>query len=139
MKRFTKYVVIIAAVMMTFSSCRINRKSIPVAPVNTQINFDMEDLEYLGTIQGSSTQSYFIGIPLGGRPYHQGVLLNQGIIQNPIPQNRGFNNAMYDALMQMPDADFVLPLSFDVQTDVQFLGRREYLTLKCKAYKIKSK
>lgn len=139
MKRYTIYFVLLAAVLMTFSSCRINRKAVPVTPINAQINFDMDDLEYLGTITGSTTQSYFIGIPTGGRRYHQGVLLSQGLLQNPLPGARGYNNALYDALMQMPDADFVLPIAFDSQIDVQFLGRREYLTVRCKAYKIKSK
>ena len=65
-------------------------------------------------------------------------MLSSGI-QNPLPQSRGLNNAMYDALSQMPDADFVLPISYDTQVDQQFLGRREHLTIRCKAYKIKNK
>lgn len=139
MKRLTIIFVLFVGVVMTFSSCRLNQKAIPVTPINAQVNFDMDDLEYLGTVTGSTTQSYFIGIPTGGRKYHSGTLLSQAAIQNPLPQNRGYNNALYDALMQMPDADFVLPISFDTQVDIQFLGRREYLTVRCKAYKIKSK
>jgi hypothetical protein len=52
--------------------------------------------------------------------------------------NRGYNNALYDALMAKPDADFVLPVSFIVETKRMFLGRMETVTIKGRAFKIKT-
>lgn len=138
MKKYFIYLALFAAVSMTFSSCKIKQRAVVSTPLNAQINFDMDDLEYLGTVTGNTTQSYVLGLPIGGRKYHSGALLSQGLAL-PIPQSRGYQNALYDALSQMPDADFVLPVSYDTEIDQQFLGRREYLSIRCKAYKIKDK
>ena len=56
-----------------------------------------------------------------------------------VPGNRQFNNALYDALMQRENADFVLPLSSSSVRDQMFLGYRSTLTVRAKAFRIKSK
>ncbi|NNE55143.1 MAG: hypothetical protein HKN32_03915 [Flavobacteriales bacterium] len=139
MKRLLHYTVVVGVLATVLSSCTIRQKAVPMAPLNAQVNFTMDDLEYIGDVTGSATQSYVLGfIPYGGRKYHVGAMIPQGfpII---IPNNRGYNNAMYDALMQKPDADFVLPVSFEIERQQQFLGNRQMLTLRCKAFKIKGK
>ncbi len=134
-----KYLVLAAlAVVMLVSSCTMHRKAVPLTPINAQINFDMDDLEYMGDVTGQSEQSYVLFLPYGGRRYHAGSLMPQGF-SIALPNNRGYNNALYDALQQKPDADLVLPVSFEVTTYQQFLGRRDVLQIRFKAYKIKSK
>ncbi len=140
MKKYTYILVLISAVIMSMSSCTVRQKAVPLTPVNAQINFDMDDLEYIGDIVGETEQSYALGvIPYGGRKYHAGVLLPQGGLGILLPNNRGVNNALYDALMQRPDADFVMPVAYERTTEQQFLGRRVNFTVRCKAYKIKNK
>ena len=125
--------------MAGFPGCTIRQKAVPVAPINAQVNFTMDDLEYIGDVTGEATQSYLLGfIPYGGRKYHAGILVNQSLGLG-LPGLRGYNNAMYDALMQKPDVDFVLPVSYETITEQQFLGRRQMLTIRCKAYRIKNK
>ena len=138
MKKSFLLVLLAGMFMMTISSCRTTQKAVAVAPINVQVNFTMDDLVYIGDVTGTSNQSYVLGIPMGGRKFHSGVLLSSSF-GLPIPPSRGYSNALYDALTQMPDADFVLPVSYDTETDQMFMGRRENLTLRCKAYKIKSK
>ena len=137
MKRLTKYAASLSLFALILSGCTIRQKAVPIAPLNAQVNFTMDDLEYIGEVTGTATQSYVLGfIPYGGRKYHVGAMVPQGF-GVAIPNNRGYNNAMYDALMQKPNADFVLPVSFEIVRDQQFLGNRQELTLRCKAFRIK--
>lgn len=141
MKKFKYTLPILAAFALLLGSCTTQKRSVPVTPMVAQINFEMQDLEFIGDATGSSEQSYVIGLPVGGRKYHNASAVSQlGIgIGNIIPNNRGYNNALYDALTQVPNADFVLPVSVNVTTSYQFLGRREHLTVRFKAYRIKNK
>lgn len=139
MKKSLLFILLVGILMSSMTSCRTSVKAVSVAPINVQVNFDMEDLEFIGDVTGTSTQSYVMGIALGGRKYRSGVLLSQSLGLSNLTSSRGYNNAMYDALMQMPNADFVLPVSFDSDVTQMFMGRSEVLTLRCKAYKIKNK
>jgi hypothetical protein len=132
-------IILIFLVIILASSCTITRKGVPTVPMNFQINLDMTNLEYLGEVTGTSTQAYFLGIPLGGRKYTAGVSMPTGIFLPPIPHSRGMNNAMYDALLSKPDADFVLPVSYVTVRQQMFLGSKVKLTLKTKAFKLKTK
>ena len=129
---------IIVATLLVFSSCTRQFKSTPVAPVNVQVNVTMADLEYVGEVSGTSTQSYLFGVlPIGSRRFHTGVLSQQSGFLS-IPANRGTANALYDALQSQADADFVLPVSVEQTTDVMFLGNVTTYTVRAKAYKIKT-
>jgi hypothetical protein len=136
-----RILVILAGLMvMLASSCTMYQKAVPITPIYAQIIIDMDDLEYIGDVTGTAEQSYILRvIPVGGRKYRQGILLPQGGLGIQLPQSRGSANAIYDALQQKPDADVVLPVSFETTTYYQFLGRREVLTVRFKAYRIKSK
>jgi|GEM_PF-908711 len=123
------------------TSCKMYYKSVPVAPIDARVNFTTADLEYLGEIQGTATQSYLLGIiPVGGRRFHYSApgLTPSGPF-NVNFSGRGFNNAYYDALQSKPDADFVLPLGFTQEVDRMFLGRKVTINVKAKAFKIKEK
>ncbi|MFA6924211.1 MAG: DUF6567 family protein [Bacteroidales bacterium] len=137
MKKLNIIAIIIVVLMAT--SCSITKKGVPSAPISVQINLSMENLEYLGDATGTSTQSYFIGIPLGGRKYKVGTAIPQGSLAISIPQSRGMNNAMYDALISKPNADFVLPISYEINKQQMFLGSKTTLTIKTKAFRIKTK
>ena len=137
MKRHS-YLFIIAFLTILVSSCTVSRKSTPVSTFNSQVNFTMDDLEYIGDVTGTSTQSYVLGIPVGGRRYTVGALnYPAGIVG--IGANRGINNALYDALKSKPDADFILPVSFESTRNVAFLGSRVTITVRAKVFRIKSK
>jgi hypothetical protein len=126
--------------LLIFSSCSVNRKSISSAPLNATVNFTMDDLEYLGEIQGTATQNYVLGIPYGRTNYNYGRVLNQ-FMGMPVQtiQRRVISQALYTAMSQKGNADFILPLSSETKTDFLFLGRKETVTVKAKAFRIKSK
>lgn len=135
MKKILNLIVAFGAVVLV-SSCTTLSKSVATSGLNTQVNLTMDNLEYVGDVTGSATQYYALGIPVGGRKYYTasvGGLNLDGLL------NRGFNNALYDALMQKPDADFVLPLATEEKSNVMFLGRKQMITVHAKAFKIKSK
>ncbi|HOZ41057.1 MAG: hypothetical protein IPN62_04590 [Flavobacteriales bacterium] len=138
MKNFKAIHLLPLAVVLLFSSCTVYTKNIATTSVETQIQFKMEDLEYIGDVSGTATQTTLLGvIPIGGRRFHVASIGGGGLV--PVPQGRLFNNALYDALMQRENADFVLPLSSSSVQDGMFLGNKTTLTVRAKAFRIKSK
>ena len=133
-------ILLILFVTVVFTSCTITKKGIPTANMNVQVNLDMNNLEYMGEATGTSTQAYLLGvIPLNGRKNTIGVATLQVAPLVSIPQKRGVNNAMYDALKSVADADFILPVSFESTKQQMFLGCKITITVKAKAFKIKTK
>jgi hypothetical protein len=131
---------LLSLIVLVATSCTVRQKATPVSPILTTVNFNMDDLEYIGDVIGKTTQSYFLIIPYGGRRYTAGILANSGLGSGQgVPATRGWNNALYDALMSKPDADFVLPVSYETTIDQMFLGRQETLTVRAKAYRIKTR
>lgn len=135
MKKIKNLIVALGVVVFA-SSCTMMSKTVATSGLNTQVNLTMDNLEYVGEVTGNATQYYALGMPIGGRKYYTASVggLNIGSIVN-----RGYNNALYDALMQKSDADFVLPLATEETTDRMFLGRKQMITVRAKAFKIKSK
>ncbi len=123
--------------LIGLSSCTLRNKSIAGAQIEARVNFQSSDLEYVGEVTGTATQYYILGIPYGGRKWHSASTGNALI--NTQALDRAYNNALYDALNQKPDADFVLPLSSESVTNQAFLGRKVTLNVRAKAFKIKAK
>ena len=125
--------------VVAFSSCTIHQKSIPSAAINAQVNLTMSDLEFVGEVTGTSFQSYVLFIPYGGRKYHFAATTPQGLLgPTNIALSRGARNALYDALRQKPNADFVLPLSIETTRHQMFLGSKIEYTVRAKAFRIKT-
>jgi hypothetical protein len=138
MKKFKAIHLLPLAVVLLFSSCTVYTKNIATTSVETQIQFKMEDLEYIGDVSGTATQTTLFGvIPIGGRRFHVASIGGGGLVA--VPQGRLFNNALYDALMQRENADIVLPLSSSSVRNGMFLGNKTTLTVRAKAFRIKSK
>ena len=125
-------------ILITASSCTTYNKMVTSTPINTQVNLTLSDLDYVGEVTGTATQSYVLGLPYGGRRYYVGSV-GQGALGGIVPTDRAVANATYDALMQKPDADFVMPFSAETKTQRQFLGSRKTITIRAKAFKIKVK
>ncbi|MCX6297194.1 MAG: hypothetical protein NTX97_14275 [Bacteroidetes bacterium] len=124
------------ALLLFVSSCTMQNKTISGAPIEARVNFVSSDLEYVGDVTGSATQYYVLGIPYGGRKYHTA---STGGLLSAVNFDRAYNNALYDALSQKSDADFVLPLSSESTTEYSFLGKKVTLKVRAKAFKIKAK
>jgi hypothetical protein len=138
MKNFKAIHLLPLAVVLLFSSCTVYTKNIATTSVETQIQFKMEDLEYIGDVSGTATQTTLLGvIPIGGRRFHVASIGGGGLVT--VPQGRLFNNALYDALMQRENADIVLPLSSSSVRNGMFMGNKTTLTVRAKAFRIKSK
>lgn len=121
------------AILLFATSCTMRNKAISSAQMEARINFTSADLEYVGEVTGTATQYYVLGLPYGGRRFHTANATG-GFVPN---FDRAYNNALYDALSQKPDADFVLPLSSERTTNLSFLGRKVTLTVRAKAFKLK--
>ncbi len=109
-----------------------------MAAVNVQINLNMDDMEYIGEVTGSSEQHYFLGMAYGGRKYYSGEVYMPGqFVMAGL--DRAVKNAMYDALLSKPDADIFMPFSFETKVQKLFLGKLKKITIRGKAFKIKTK
>ena len=145
--RFITVFTVLSALLL--SSCnegvlsigRQNRKITPVSPINTIVNLQSDDLEYVGEVTGTAEQTYiFGGIPVGGRLNHYVVVNQSGSeLLSLIPTRRGVRNAVYDALNKKPDADFIIPISYDITIDRMFLGRKENVNARVKVFRFKTK
>ena len=130
---------LLACFMMV--SCVVTQKGTSTASVNLQVNVDYSELEYVGEVVGESDQSYLLGIiPVGGRRNTSGAVLSQapGAFAAALPNNRGISNALYDALQQNPDADFILPISYDSERKVMFLGNKTHYKVRAKVFRLKT-
>ena len=125
------------SVLLLASSCVMHNKTIQGAPLEARVNFVSSDLDYVGEVTGTATQSYVFGLPFGGRRYYT-ASTGSSIINTQIV-NRVYNNALYDALSSKADADFVLPISSESTTNRSFLGKTVTLKIRAKAFKIKTK
>ena len=135
-----KLIIGLLASTMMFS-CVVTQKGTPTASVNLQINVDYSELEYVGEAIGESDQSYLLGaIPVGGRRNTSGAVLSQvpGVLGVALPNNRGISNALYDALQQHPDADFILPVSYESERQVMFLGNKTHYKVRAKVFRLKT-
>ena len=122
-------------------SCVVTRKGTPTAKVNLQINVDYTEFESVGEVIGESDQSYVFGvIPVGGRRNTSGFVLSQtpGTLGAVLPNNRGVSNALYDALQQNSDADFILPISYESERQVMFLGNKTHYKVRAKVFRLKT-
>ncbi|MBL4656566.1 MAG: hypothetical protein JKX73_01090 [Flavobacteriales bacterium] len=128
-----KLIYLFVGVAFLVSSCQMTKISRPGAPLNVQVNFGMDDLDYIGEVTGTAEQHYLFGLPYGGRKYYVGV------VDGGFPLDRAMNNALYDALLSKPDADFILPRSVETKTSSVFLGKTKKITIRGKAFKIKTK
>lgn len=128
---------LIGCVLLT-SACTVTKRKAPMAAVNVHINFDMDDMEYLGEVTGSAEQHYFLGMAYGGRKYYSGEVYMPGQF-SMAGLDRAVQNAMYDALLSKPDADIILPFSFETKIQKLFLGKLKKLTIRGKAFKLKTK
>lgn len=126
-------------VIILVSSCTVYKTSLPQAGVQAQVNIEMSDLEYVKDATGTSTQSYLLGLPIGGNKYKRGFVSNSAgdLLKIPSVGVRGVNSAMYDALVSVPNADFVLPVSMEVISNKMFLGREDSIIVKVKAFRLK--
>lgn len=127
------------AIIILLSSCTVYKSSLPQAGVQAQVNIEMSDLEYVKDATGAATQSYLIGLPIGGTKYKRGFVSNSAgdLLRLPSVGERGVNSAMFDALMSVPNADFVLPVSMEVVSNKMFLGREDSIIVRVKAFRLK--
>nr|MBK9649807.1 hypothetical protein [Bacteroidota bacterium] len=124
--------------LLATTACTTYRTASVAAPVNIQVIIDYDNMDYVGEVTGTATQSFALGLPIGGQRYRVAVASTAG--GNILPgNNRGINNALYEALKQKPDADFLIPFSVQETRNVMFLGSKRTYTVKAKAFKIKAK
>jgi len=138
MKKFKIILPILVAILF-LGSCTIYKTSVPQSGVHTQINVNLNDMQYLKEVTGTAVQSYVVGIAYGGEKHKKAAVSNvSGSLIGVNLNNRGYNNALYNALQKLPDADFIMPINMQVKSDRLFLGRQDSIIVRVKAFKLKA-
>ena len=122
-------------ILVMISSCTVHKVNIPAAPLHSQMNFEMDDLEYVKEIDGNAVQSYFLGIPYGQETKYKMASTSSVYGQIVNLNNAGINNALYKALEEDDDIDFVIPVSLQVESHRMFMGRVDSVSIRLKAFK----
>lgn len=123
---------------LTIVSCSVH--STGISAQRPFINMEWEDMEYVRDVQDTTAQSYLLGvIPIGGTRFRKGSIDGNVINISTFSRKRGMRNAIYNIIQKAPDADFFIPTYQFTKIDRMFLGRKEYVTLRVKAFRIKSK
>jgi hypothetical protein len=135
---FIKTSCILLLATLTIVSCSVH--STGISAQRPFINMEWEDMEYVRDVQDTTVQSYLLGvIPIGGTRFRKGSIDGNVINISAFSRKRGMRNAIYNVIQKAPDADFFIPTYQFTKIDRMFLGRKEYVTLRVKAFRIKSK
>lgn len=137
MKPMKSLLVTICCIVISIQSCTIYKNGTAVNKPFIDLRYD--NMEYVKDIEGSTVQTYFLFFPVGGKRYKRGYPVTNVINLTDINTKRGMRGALYDALQQAPDADFVIPVQQTIKVERMFLGRREYLDIRLKAFRIQTK
>lgn len=136
MKKIQNILLLVLA-LVVLGSCSMSRMSVSSVPVKAQLNIAYSDLEFVNEVEGSSVQSYAMGLPLGGEKFKQISMMSNIYSTNINLRSRGVNNALVDALSKAKDIDFIIPISMNVYSDRMFLGRQDSVIVTIKTFKLK--
>lgn len=142
--RFFKYILIAMTLTLGLASCSVSRYK-SYAPSTTQLNIQMDDLQYLGETSISVEYRNYLGI-ISKIDKVNGELYTGDEVQTfPIFNNNGFadallpnlNKASYKILEEYPDADYFIVTYQKEEKHQLFLGSNVTSTAKVKAYSLK--
>lgn len=135
---FIKTSCILLLASLTVISCSVHKTGLSAQ--RPFVNIEWEDMEYVKDVQDTTVQSYLLGfIPVGGNRFRRGSIDGNVINIATFSNKRGMRNAIYNIIQKTSDADFIIPTYQFTKIDRMFLGKKEYITLRVKAFRIKSK
>jgi hypothetical protein len=116
-------------------------------PNYAQLNMTMDDFQYLGTQEVSVSFKRYLGtFTVFHEINHQEVAKRTvnivdlyGSSNLPVKYDAKLLRALNIALVKVPDADFIVPISIVTEVDQMFGGANVTKTMKVKMYKIKEK
>lgn len=114
-------------------------------PNSVRLDVTLDDFELLGEMEVSVQYHQYLGFfkvvnEMNGQPYdrrHTNRISMVGYGNIPISANKYVKEAMYQAHIKMPDADFLVPVNMISEVNQMLGGRKVKTVVKVKAYKIK--
>ncbi len=116
-------------------------------PNDVRLNLTMDDFQFLGTQEVSASYKKYFGLfTIFNSINNQEVAKRNINIVNlfgtsnlPVKLDGTMMRALHIALVNVPDADFVVPVSIITEKQQMFLGSVVTKKLKVKMYKVKEK
>jgi hypothetical protein len=116
-------------------------------PNDIRLNMTMDDFQYLGTQEVSVSYKQYLGVFTVFNEINSQEVARRtinivdlsGNANLPIKYDSKLLRALYVALVNIPDADFVVPTGIITERDQMFLGSTITKKMKVKMYKIKEK
>lgn len=116
-------------------------------PNDIRLNLTMDDFQYLGTQEVSASYKKYLGIftvfnSINDQEVAKRTINIVDLFGNsnlPVKLDGTMMRALHVALVNVPDADFVVPVSIVTEKQQMFLGSVVTKKLKVKMYKVKEK
>ena len=116
-------------------------------PDDVRLNLTMDDFQYLGTQEVSASYKKYLGMftvfnAINDQEVAKRIINIVNLFGNsnlPVKLDGTMMRALHVALVNVPDADFVVPVSIITEKQQMFLGSVVTKKLKVKMYKVKEK
>ena len=141
--KLLRYIICMAVAAMGLASCSVTRYS-AYSPSATQLNLQMDDLEYLGEVEITVEYRRYLGVftaidKINGQEYDRQEINNFPIYGNNLTSGLlpKLQKASYLILKEYPTADYFIVTSQTSKKDQLFLGSHVTAKAKVKAYSLK--
>lgn len=161
MKQFGVILILAIFISFTFSSClpslvatskigsttTHSTRGGTFMPNDIRLNLTMDDFQYLGTQEVSASYKKYLGVftvfnSINDQEVAKRTVNIVNLFGNsnlPVKLDVTMMRALHVALVNIPDADFVVPVSIITEKQQMFLGSVVTKKLKVKMYKVKEK
>ena len=101
---------------------------------NLRFNTDLNDLVFLGNITGTLTYSQYLGFIT---VYNNNSTKKTFLYANGFGLSSWSSRILYDNIGKYEDAELIMPIMVQENTQKMFLGSKVTVTIKAKVYKFK--
>ena len=142
--KLLRYLICAIALTLGLASCSVTRYK-AFAPSSTQLNLQMDNLEYLGETTISVEYSVYMGAfvsinKVNGEDYNKDeikffpIYNNAGVVDNLLPN---LHRASFKLAEEYPSADYFIVVNQTEEKHRLFLGSQVKTTARIKAYSLK--
>lgn len=142
--KLLRYLICAIALTLGLASCSVTRYK-AFAPSSTQLNLQMDNLEYLGETTISVEYSVYMGAfvsinKVNGEDYNKDeikffpIYNNAGVVDNLLPN---LQRASFKLAEEYPSADYFIVVNQTEEKHRLFLGSQVKTTARIKAYSLK--
>ncbi|MBI9067438.1 MAG: hypothetical protein JEZ09_09110 [Salinivirgaceae bacterium] len=148
MKKTINIILFIIPIVLLFSSCAVTKtqkgmRTTTFMPDRVEMRITLEDFEMVGESTVTVTYNKYLGVikvlrSINGKEVaKRNVNTIQTYGRSWMPIGAYLERALYDAQLELKDAEIFIPVNIMTETENMFLGSKTKKTMKVRAYKMK--